>query len=94
MSDQLSVPPNDGIHGTQPGGHGCQFIKKGNHILFIGNRYIDAVPVSLLQKVRQFPGLFLKQPVGIVTQRNVDLRGIAVAQFSAKKSALHYTISR
>ena len=94
MTDQLSVPAHDGVDGTQLPRQRRQFIQIGDDRLLVGNGHIDAGKAFTFQKSFNFFRLLFKYDIGIVPKPGVNLRGIAVPQLPAQKSALHHTTSQ
>ena len=94
VTNEFSVPADDGIDRAKLFRPGCQFVQKRDHIFFIGNRYIDPGEIAVFQKRFDFFRFFFEEFIGIIAEVAVNLRGVAVAQLSAQKSAFHHSTSR
>ena len=67
MTDELSIPPDNGIYSPKALGDGGQLIKISNDGFLKGNRHIESVPGVGFEERFQFLWLFFKEFVGIIS---------------------------
>ena len=74
--------------------HTCQNHCAFHNRLIFNLMRIQTGEISGLQKSFQFLRFLFEEVIAVIAQSFVDLRGVAVAQFTAQQSAFHQTTSR
>ena len=78
VPNQPAVAADDGIHCAQIFRDGGQLVQVVDDGLLVGDGDVDAVPISVVEKIFQFVWLFLVECVFVIAQVGVDGRGVAV----------------